>query len=116
MKKYTLWFISLVTLVIICYDTYPWSYGPEYGPWESVILFISSRTIWSIAIAWIIWACVTSNGGIINRFLSWEPFIPLSKLTYSVYLTHGWSLWMFTGSSRAVVDASIYSFVSLTNN
>jgi hypothetical protein len=32
----------------------------------------------------------TGNANLINKFVSWEAFIALSRLTYSVYLpTHG---------------------------
>ena len=111
-RNYIYWSISLFVLTIVTYDTYPWSFGHEYGPWESILTFVVSRTIWSAAITWIIWACVTSNGGLVNQFLSWDLWIPLSRLSYSVYLTHAWSIWLFVGSARSGLDTSVYSFVS----
>ncbi|XP_043488915.1 nose resistant to fluoxetine protein 6-like [Polistes fuscatus] len=45
-----------------------------------------SRTVWAIGIAWVVIACCTNNGGIVNRILSWKVWIPLSRLTYAVYL------------------------------
>ncbi|CAN7989690.1 unnamed protein product, partial [Ixodes pacificus] len=46
------------------------------------------RILWSVSIAWIIFACSTGKGGILNRFLSWGAFAPLSKLSFGVYLIH----------------------------
>ncbi|CAN7940064.1 unnamed protein product, partial [Ixodes hexagonus] len=46
------------------------------------------RILWSISIAWITFACSTGKGGILNRFLSWSAFAPLSKLSFGVYLIH----------------------------
>ena len=46
----------------------------------------SSRVLWSIALAFVIYQCVTSHGGLINRFLSWSGWIPLSKLSFCAYL------------------------------
>ncbi|XP_015180905.1 PREDICTED: nose resistant to fluoxetine protein 6-like [Polistes dominula] len=46
------------------------------------------RTIWAIGIAWIIIACSTNNGGIVNLILSWKVWKPFSKLTYLAYLLH----------------------------
>jgi peptidoglycan/LPS O-acetylase OafA/YrhL len=54
--------------------------------------------------ATIIWMCFTGNGGFVNKFLSWKPFIPLSRLTYSVYLTHAWIVWIYWGSKRDLID------------
>ncbi|VDK69671.1 unnamed protein product [Litomosoides sigmodontis] len=46
------------------------------------------RTVFALAMAWLIYACHTGSGGIINRVLSMKFFIPLSSLCYSVYLVH----------------------------
>ncbi|KAI4476510.1 hypothetical protein M0804_013541 [Polistes exclamans] len=35
------------------------------------------RNVWAIGIAWVIIACCTNNGGIVNRILSWKIWIPL---------------------------------------
>uniref|UniRef100_A0A5S6R5D4 NRF domain-containing protein n=1 Tax=Trichuris muris TaxID=70415 RepID=A0A5S6R5D4_TRIMR len=47
-----------------------------------------SRTIWAMVLAWISLACTTGYGGPINDFLSWKVWIPLSRLTYCLYLVH----------------------------
>ena len=47
-----------------------------------------NRLAWSLAVGWLIFACVHGYGGPVNRFLSWKIFIPLSRLTYVVYLVH----------------------------
>ena len=112
MRNYFCWSISLFILTASTYESYPWSFGREYGPWESIILYIGSRTLWSASITWMIWACVTSNGGFINNLLSLNFWVVLSRLSYSVYLTHAWSIWLLLGSTRSLFDTSLYSFVS----
>ena len=58
--------------------------------------------------------CITGNGGLVNRFLSSKAFIPLSRLTYSVYLTHAWIVWIYWGSKSESVDmANNFSIISL---
>jgi peptidoglycan/LPS O-acetylase OafA/YrhL len=59
--------------------------------------------------------CITGNGGLINKLLSWKAFIPLSRLTYSVYLTHAWLVWMYWASKRDLVDMNNFSIFSLTS-
>ncbi|XP_015189629.1 PREDICTED: nose resistant to fluoxetine protein 6-like isoform X2 [Polistes dominula] len=45
-----------------------------------------SRTVWAIGIAWLLIACCTNNGGIVNSILSCKVWIPFSRLTYAAYL------------------------------
>ncbi|XP_046739404.1 nose resistant to fluoxetine protein 6-like isoform X2 [Diprion similis] len=64
-----------------------------FGLWERHISVLTSafyvalsRTVWAIGIAWLIIACSTNHGGIINTILSYKVFVPLSRLTYCAYL------------------------------
>jgi peptidoglycan/LPS O-acetylase OafA/YrhL len=41
-----------------------------------------------MAIGWIILACHLSYGGIVNKFLSLSFWLPISKLSYCIYLIH----------------------------
>ncbi|CAG0892613.1 unnamed protein product [Darwinula stevensoni] len=55
------------------------------------------RIAWACGVAWVILACAAGSGGPVDAILSWKAFIPLGRLTYSVYLTHfyviTWFLW-----------------------
>ncbi|XP_058814383.1 nose resistant to fluoxetine protein 6-like [Topomyia yanbarensis] len=46
------------------------------------------RSVFSICIMWIIFACVNGNGGFINEVLSSPLWQPLSKLSFTMYLLH----------------------------
>ena len=61
------------------------------GCWSiaSEIIFDSLHSnLFSLSVSWIIFACISGHGSCINSFLSWNFFIPLSKLTYVVYIFH----------------------------
>ncbi|XP_046584977.1 nose resistant to fluoxetine protein 6-like [Haliotis rubra] len=45
------------------------------------------KVLWTLSFGWIVIACCTGNGGVINQFLSWKVMVPLSKLGYSSFLT-----------------------------
>lgn len=46
----------------------------------------TSRTLWAIGIAWVIIACNTKHGGIVNKILSFNGWVPFSRMTYCAYL------------------------------
>ncbi|XP_068083088.1 O-acyltransferase like protein-like isoform X2 [Anabrus simplex] len=46
------------------------------------------RLVWGGAVAWLVFACHTGHGGIVNSILNATPFRILSRLSYSMYLTH----------------------------
>ena len=41
--------------------------------------------------------------GIVNDFLSWKIFIPLSRLTYAAYLVHLNYIYMYYGHARTPI-------------
>uniref|UniRef100_A0A183D6F2 Lysophospholipid acyltransferase n=1 Tax=Gongylonema pulchrum TaxID=637853 RepID=A0A183D6F2_9BILA len=54
--------------------------------WRIYYLFYGAlhRTIFALAIAWLVYACHTGYGGFVNAFLSCRLFLPASTLCYSV--------------------------------
>nr|CAD7414571.1 unnamed protein product [Timema cristinae] len=57
-----------------------------YGRLESSLYCAIFRAGWSVGVAWIIFACDAGYGGVTNKLLSWNIFLPLSRLTYCMYL------------------------------
>uniref|UniRef100_A0AC34RBQ3 Acyltransferase 3 domain-containing protein n=1 Tax=Panagrolaimus sp. JU765 TaxID=591449 RepID=A0AC34RBQ3_9BILA len=81
------WTIAAVAGFWSFYGLYPslmaWDwpvYHYVYGAWH--------RTVFSMALAWLIYACHTGIGGWVNTVLSHRFLLPLSTLSYSVYLFH----------------------------
>ena len=108
-----MWSIVSIGFIICFYDNLFWAYGHPYNRYISAILYPLKRLIWSLNLSLIVWMCITGNGGFVNRFLSAKLFIPLSRLTYCVYLTHAWIVWTFWASRRDLVDIGIYSIMSI---
>ncbi|XP_011630660.1 nose resistant to fluoxetine protein 6-like [Pogonomyrmex barbatus] len=52
----------------------------------TAIYMALQRVFWAISFAWIVIACFTKHGGIVNQLLSFKGWIPLSRLTYCAYL------------------------------
>ena len=78
------WLTASLTGCLIVYGLY----GQPSEPPEAtnVIYSMLNRTAWSVCLAWVVFACVTGYGGVVNSLLSWKALIPLSRLTYTSYL------------------------------
>lgn len=74
---------------------------------ENIIYGTFSRFAWSLALAWVIFACHNGLGGLVNKFLSARFWIPLGRLTYCAYLVHPiiiFALFMSFDTVRAYSD------------
>ncbi|XP_003728287.1 nose resistant to fluoxetine protein 6 [Strongylocentrotus purpuratus] len=58
------------------------------SPTENAVYMALCRFAWAVSLSWVVFACHYGYGGWINDFLSWELWIPMSRLTYSAYLLH----------------------------
>ncbi|XP_076280625.1 nose resistant to fluoxetine protein 6-like isoform X2 [Lasioglossum baleicum] len=72
----------------------------------SVIYTAISRTVWGVGISWLIVACITNNGGIVNQILSFKLWIPFSRLTFSAYLLN----------PLIITSVNLYSFYPHRSN
>ncbi|KAJ9598095.1 hypothetical protein L9F63_026800, partial [Diploptera punctata] len=90
-KKYTQigWILGLMCLILPLVWTHRFS-QTNFIPssLEFSFYFTLSRPLWCIGISWLIFACMTGNGGPVNRILSWEILQPLSRLTYCIYIIY----------------------------
>ncbi|KAL5012245.1 hypothetical protein ScPMuIL_010796 [Solemya velum] len=98
-----------------CMSTLYGLYGAAQGsPMDSVTAAIYNalhRSVWAFGVAWLIFSCATGHGGIINSFLSWGAFIPLSRLTYCAYLVHPTVLSFYGATKRNNFFYTDYDYV-----
>jgi hypothetical protein len=83
------------------------------------VLFLSVRyPVWAIGVAYIIYACVTSQAFLINWFLTLTIWTPLSRISFSAYLIHEFVIKPYVYSLSKPMHfqesniVSIYSFCS----
>ncbi|XP_046748815.1 uncharacterized protein LOC124412737 [Diprion similis] len=70
------------------------------GSWRHAYFGAFHKSVWAVAISWIIVACHNGYGGAINAFLSSRVLKFLSRISYSVFLLHMAILLCFTGYLR----------------
>ncbi|KAH7984646.1 hypothetical protein HPB52_023389 [Rhipicephalus sanguineus] len=82
------WLAAALVNMTVVFGVYNWNAYEAPSLSVAVAYAALSRTAWAFGIAWMVVACATGNGGFINKVLSWRAFVPLSRLTYLVYLVH----------------------------
>ncbi|XP_062587968.1 nose resistant to fluoxetine protein 6-like [Saccostrea cucullata] len=71
------------------------------------------RPLWSVCVAWVIAACHYGRGGVVNSILSWSGLVPLSRMSYAVYLVHPIMMMIYVFSKRSLVYIANYDIIYL---
>ncbi|KAI0224159.1 O-acyltransferase like protein [Lamellibrachia satsuma] len=87
------WLVGSVLCLVAVYGNYQFDNKSlvEYRAYMSTL-----ADVFTLGMAWLVFACCTGYGGFVNRFLSWNFFIPLSRLTYTLYLIHPLIIYAYT--------------------
>jgi peptidoglycan/LPS O-acetylase OafA/YrhL len=83
------WVITLATLMAVVFGPYP-VHRPQLNETvlQSALYHSLSRVAWSIAIAWLIFACTHGYGGLIHWLLAHPMWQPLARLSFCIYVLH----------------------------
>ncbi|XP_037510230.2 nose resistant to fluoxetine protein 6 [Rhipicephalus sanguineus] len=79
----------------------------------TLLAAFSDRAMWSFLLAWITLTCSSGRGGPVGKFLSWNLFVPLSKLSFGVYLIHYPFIELLLHSSRERMHWSDFNQVTM---
>ncbi|KAI8045768.1 hypothetical protein M5D96_001956, partial [Drosophila gunungcola] len=79
------WYLTL--LFVNNYTEDSWS-APALSTVAESSYYTLTTVGWSMALCWVIFACMHGYGGLANSFLSSPLWQPLSRLSYSVYIWH----------------------------
>lgn len=110
------WIISLAIMATVIFANYPLVQPTKNLPALDHALYESlSRVAWSIALCYIIFACVHNYGGPVNWFLSHPLWQPLSRLCYAIYLIHFPVVMLFQGTIKTSPQFSEMIAVSGSN-
>ncbi|XP_055859972.1 O-acyltransferase like protein-like [Biomphalaria glabrata] len=90
MFLYCGWIVSCVILFLLPYITYLENRegGQQWTGTQTAIYEAFSRPAWALALSWVIFCCSTGQGAFVGKFLSWNVFLPLCRITYGVFLLH----------------------------
>ncbi|XP_078687293.1 nose resistant to fluoxetine protein 6-like [Branchiostoma floridae x Branchiostoma belcheri] len=82
------WAVATATALAVLYGLYGTYHGTVMNNSENAFYLTVHRTAWGIALGWVVLACFYGYGGVVDKFLSWDMFVPLSRLTYCAYLVN----------------------------
>ncbi|XP_035683589.1 nose resistant to fluoxetine protein 6-like [Branchiostoma floridae] len=82
------WAVATATALAVLYGLYGTYHGTVMTNSENAFYLSVHRAVWGMALGWMVLACFYGYGGLVNTFLSWELWVPLSRLTYCAYLVH----------------------------
>ena len=82
------WEAAFLAAFAVVYGLYNTKKTNEITLFWSTMYNTFQRIAWNGALAWVIFSCSKGYGGLINEFLSWSVFAPLSRLTFCTYLIH----------------------------
>ncbi|GBN67184.1 Nose resistant to fluoxetine protein 6 [Araneus ventricosus] len=102
------WCAAIACNLAVLYGAYEWNRGNLPTKVVDVTYAMFHRTAWAFGIAWVIFICITGRGGLVNKFLSWDLFVPLGRLSYSTYILHFPVLWVRSGLRRELLHFHHY--------
>ncbi|XP_049520744.1 nose resistant to fluoxetine protein 6-like [Dermacentor silvarum] len=108
------WCLSVSCGLASVFAKLPW-YRSANPTTQGVTLIAAffDRIFWSVFLIWITLACSSGRGGLVGRFLSWNGFVPLSKLTFGVYLIHLPFVQLMLHASRERIFWSHFNVITL---
>ncbi|KAL1424887.1 hypothetical protein MTO96_019749 [Rhipicephalus appendiculatus] len=83
------WLVSVSSALLCVFVKLAWYRSPN--PTSEAVKLLAAffdRILWAVSLSWITLACSSGRGGFVSKFLSWNAFVPLSKLSFGVYLIH----------------------------
>ncbi|KAL3181652.1 hypothetical protein MRX96_036563 [Rhipicephalus microplus] len=109
-----LWCIALLCGLSCVFMKLEWNMKTE-RPSETKRMFVAfvDRILWSSCVSWFWFTCTTGRGGFLNRFLSWDGFVPLARISFGVYLIH---LPFYNLMHRISRERRFYSHFTMVSN
>jgi peptidoglycan/LPS O-acetylase OafA/YrhL len=106
--------LALSTIYIFIYPI-PGEYLSTLGPKPlEMFVFALGTPLWVLSVTIIIYSCYRGYGGVVNDFLSWKYWLPISRLSYSIYMAGSSVQFSVNGIRMTAMDADdVIYFVSI---
>lgn len=108
------WCMSITCALLCVFVKLAWYRSPN--PTSEAVKLLAAfldRMLWALSLTWITLACSSGRGGFVSKFLSWNAFVPLSKLSFGVYLIHLPFIELYLHASRERIFWSKFNMFTL---
>ncbi|XP_022532265.2 O-acyltransferase like protein [Astyanax mexicanus] len=107
------WLISLSVMASLVALAYVLREVPAQASLTHAVYQGLHRSLWALAVIWIILACEEGYGGFVNRILSLNVWIPLSNISFACYLIHPILILLYNGKQETPIHYTDLNFLYL---
>ncbi|KAL6469892.1 hypothetical protein MHYP_G00210110 [Metynnis hypsauchen] len=107
------WFVSLSIMALLVGLAYVLRDVPAQPSLAHAVYQGLHRSLWALAVVWIILACEEGYGGFVNKLLSLKVWIPLSNISFACYLIHPILILLYNGKQETPIHYTDLNFLYL---
>nr|XP_055036279.1 O-acyltransferase like protein isoform X3 [Misgurnus anguillicaudatus] len=107
------WFSSLSIMALLVGLAYVLREVPPHPSLPHAVYQGSHRTVWALALIWVILACEEGYGGFVDKILSLRLWVPLSNISFACYLIHPIIIILYNGKQETGVHYTDLNFFYL---
>ncbi|CAG9789247.1 unnamed protein product [Diatraea saccharalis] len=104
-------FVGFIVMVLTAFLGVSYQHR-NYSQLEGTLYVMLNRPVWAVGVAIIILTCCFGKVPLVNSFLEWYPWVPLSRLAYGIYLVHYIIIIRNVGISRQSLYYDNFNIVS----
>ncbi|XP_071754399.1 O-acyltransferase like protein-like [Centroberyx gerrardi] len=107
------WFSCMLGLALVVGLAYVLREVPPHPSVPHALYQGLHRSLWALAVAWIILACEEGYGGFIKRLLSLGLWVPISNISFACYLVHPVLMTHYNGKQETPMHYTDINFMYL---
>ncbi|XP_067280168.1 O-acyltransferase like protein [Pseudorasbora parva] len=107
------WLCSLSVMALLVGLAYVLRDVPPYTSLPHAVYQGMHRSLWALALVWIILACEEGHGGFVDKILSLGLWAPLSNISFACYLIHPIIIILYNGKQETTMHYTDFNFFYL---
>ncbi|KAK7143216.1 hypothetical protein R3I93_014396 [Phoxinus phoxinus] len=107
------WLCSLSIMALLVGLAYVLRDVPPYPSLPHAVYQGIHRSLWAMALVWIILACEEGHGGFVDKILSLGLWAPLSNISFACYLIHPIIIILYNGKQETTMHYTDFNFFYL---
>ncbi|XP_059381996.1 O-acyltransferase like protein [Carassius carassius] len=107
------WLCSLSVMALLVGLAYVLREVPPYLSLTHAVYQGTHRSLWALALVWIILACEEGYGGFVDKILSLGLWAPLSNISFACYLIHPVIIILYNGKQETAMHYTDFNFFYL---